>query len=177
MQIPGDLPRETVIERIVRVNHAGEYGAKRVYDGQLTMLSSSSIAPVLERMAEQEHQHFASFEQLLSKRSIRPSALLPIWHIVGFALGAYTALLGKRAAMACTVAIEEVIDEHYNRQIKTLDNDDLELLVMIKTFRSDEAEHRSISLQHGAADAVGYSAIRATIKIATKAAIWLSERF
>jgi 3-demethoxyubiquinol 3-hydroxylase len=110
--LPGDPTAEALVRRMMRVNHAGEYGAKRIYDGQLAVLKRSPVAPVIRRMAEQERRHLEAFEKLLPDRRVRPTALHPLWHAAGYALGAATALLGERAAMACTVAVEEVIDEH-----------------------------------------------------------------
>ena len=119
-RLPGDLDAKAQVQRMIRVDHAGEYGAKRIYDGQLAVLRRSPAAPTIHRMAEQERRHLARFERLVPERRVRPTLLQPLWHVAGFALGAATAMLGKRAAMACTVAVEEVIDRHYARQIEAL---------------------------------------------------------
>src|SRR5258708_5872603 len=111
MTLPGDLPHEAHIRRMIRVNHAGEYGAQRIYAGQLAVLGKSSCAPVLESMARQEQAHLDTFSDWMVKRRVRPTLLMPLWHVAGYALGAATALLGEKAAMACTVAVESVIDE------------------------------------------------------------------
>jgi ubiquinone biosynthesis monooxygenase Coq7 len=161
---------------MIRVDHAGEYGAKRIYDGQLAVLGRSPAAPVIRRMAEQEQRHLAAFDKFIAARRVRPTALSPLWYAAGFALGAATALLGERAAMACTVAVEDVIDEHYRRQSETLGDAEPALKATIDEFRRDEIEHREIGLAHGAASAPGYGALTAAIKAGSRLAIWLSTR-
>lgn len=149
-RLPGDpTPRKT-IERIVRVDHAGEYGAVRIYEGQLAVLGRSRHAPVLRHMAEQERRHRAAFERHIVMRRVRPTALQPLWHVAGFALGAATALMGERAAMACTVAVEEAIDEHYADQIARLGDDEADLRAQLEEFRREELEHRDIGLENEA---------------------------
>ncbi len=174
--LPGDPGREELIHRMIRVDHAGEYGARRIYDGQLAVLKGSALAPVIRRMAEQERRHLEAFEELLARRRVRPTALHPFWHAAGFALGAATALLGERAAMACTVAVEEVIDAHYARQAGQLGPEEAELKALVEEFRHDELEHRDIGLAHGAEEAIAYPVLTAGIKAASRLAIWLSER-
>ena len=120
-RLPGDPSKAEMIKRMIRVDQAGEYGAVRIYEGQLSVLGKSASAPALEHMAEQERRHLDAFNKLIPERRVRPTALLPLWHVAGFALGAGTALLGEKAAHACTVAVEEVIDEHYAGQIARLD--------------------------------------------------------
>ncbi len=175
-RLPGDLTKEQLIERMIRVDQAGEYGAVRIYKGQLSVLGATATAPVIRRMAEQEKEHLETFNDLIGKRRARPTALLPFWHLAGFALGAGTALLGKRAAMACTVAVEEVIDEHYAGQIEQLDASEGELKEVCETFRRHEIEHRDIGLEHGARQAPGYELLTGAIKTGSRLAIWLSER-
>ncbi len=175
-RLPGDPSPEETIRRMIRVDHAGEYGAKRIYDGQLWVLKRSPVAPVIRRMAEQERRHLEAFEALLARRRVRPTALHPLWHAAGFALGATTALLGERAAMACTVAVEEVIDQHYARQAARLGPEEGELKALVEDFRHDELEHRDTGLAHGAEEAIGYPVLTAGIKAASRLAIWLSER-
>ncbi len=114
-RLPGDPPAAALLARMIRVDHAGEYGAARIYAGQLAVLGRSPAGPVIRRMAEQERRHLAAFEALVAARRVRPTALQPLWHAAGWALGAATALLGESAAMACTAAVEEVIDAHYQR--------------------------------------------------------------
>src|SRR5579863_10699543 len=174
--LPGDLPHEERIARMIRVDHAGEYGAKRIYAGQLAVLGRSRKAAEIRRMAEQEERHLAAFDRLLRERRERPTALSPLWHVAGFALGAATALMGERAAMACTVAVEEVIDEHYRDQLATLGDADAGLAAIVADFRADEIEHRHTALKHGAADTPGYSVLSAAIKAGSRLAIWLSTR-
>lgn len=164
------------IDRILRVDHAGEYGAKRIYEGQLAVLGGKPSAPVIRHMAEQEREHLAEFERLIRERQARPSALLPFWHMAGFALGAGTALLGEKAAMACTVAVESVIGEHYRRQEDTLGADESALKETLARFRAEEAEHHDTGLAHGAEEAPAYPLLCGAIKAGTRAAIWIAER-
>ncbi len=175
-RLPGDPSREALIERMIRVDHAGEYGAKRIYDGQLAVLGRAKSAPEIRRMAEQEQRHLAAFDKLIAERRVRPTVLSPLWHAAGFALGAATALMGERAAMACTVAVEEVIDEHYRRQSEALGDSEPALKAAIDEFRRDECVHRDIALAHGAEEAPFYPALTAAIKAGSRLAIWLSTR-
>lgn len=177
--LPGDLSREQLIERMIRVNQAGEYGAVRIYEGQLSVLASSDDAPVIKHMLDQEIEHLGTFSEILKKRRVRPTALMPLWHLAGFALGAGSALMGKQAAMACTVAVEEVIDEHYAAQVQKLEcmgNDEKNLRDTCEKFRGEELEHRKIGLEHGAEQTPGYEALSAIVKTGSRVAIWLSER-
>jgi len=174
--LPGDLPGEEAVGRMIRVDHAGEYGAARIYAGQLAVLGGSEQAGTLRHMAEQEQQHLARFQELLVRRRVRPTALLPFWHVAGFALGAATAALGQRAAMACTVAVEEAIDRHYAAQADALDETEAELRGTIERFRAEELEHRDIGLAHGAEQAPGYRLLKAAIMAGCRVAIALSER-
>lgn len=174
--LPGDLPRRERIARMIRVDHAGEYGAKRIYEGQLVVLGRGPKGPVIEQMAEQEREHLDAFDRLVAERGVRPTLLHPLWHVGAFAMGAATALLGDRAAMACTVAVEEVIDDHYARQAEALGEDEPELKAVIERFRAEEAEHRDIGLEHEAEQAPGYRLLSGAVKAATRTAIWLSER-
>ena len=127
-------------------------------------------------MAEQEREHLDKFNELIGARRVRPTALMPVWHAAGFALGAATALMGERAAMACTAAVEEVIDEHYAKQAAALGDDEAELRETIEKFREDELEHRDTAIAHEAEETPGYEALAAVIKKGSKLAIWLSER-
>jgi len=175
-RLPGDPIGKDLVDRILRVDHAGEYGARRIYEGQLAVLGKSASGPTLRHMAEQEAQHLKAFEKLVVERRSRPTALLPIWHVAGFALGAATALLGEQAAMACTVAVEEVIDEHYRGQIEALGDDEKPLGETLEAFRQDEVAHRDTALASGAEDAPGYAVLTQAVKGASRFAIWLSER-
>ena len=175
-RLPGDLEPADLIARMIRVDHAGEYGARRIYEGQLAVLRDAECAPAIRHMHEQELRHLKHFEDLMVARGARPTALQPLWHIAGFALGAATGLMGERAAMACTVAVEEVIDEHYARQGEQLGAEETELKATIEEFRQEELEHRDIGLAHGAEQTPGYEILSAAIKSGSRLAIWLSER-
>ncbi len=175
-RLPGDLTREQLVERIIRVDHAGELGARRIYEGQLAILKGRAEARPIEHMYRQELEHLKAFEGLIAERRARPSALYPLWHAAGFALGAATALLGPKAAMACTVAVEEVIDEHYRAQSLQLGEDEAPLKARIDKFRAEELEHRDIGLAHGASEAPGYELLKGAIKMGSRLAIWLAER-
>uniref|UniRef100_A0A4W2CBH8 5-demethoxyubiquinone hydroxylase, mitochondrial n=1 Tax=Bos indicus x Bos taurus TaxID=30522 RepID=A0A4W2CBH8_BOBOX len=148
-----NINREAV-DRIIRVDHAGEYGANRIYAGQMAVLGRTSIGPVIQKMWDQEKDHLKKFNELMVAFRVRPTVLMPFWNVVGFALGAGTALLGKEGAMACTVAVEESIAHHYNNQIRTLMEKEPEkyeeLLQVIKKFRDEELEHHDIGLEHDA---------------------------
>ena len=178
-RLPGDPTREEMIDRIIRVDQAGEYGAVRIYEGQLSVLGKSATAPVVAHMLKQEEAHLETFSNMVAKRRVRPTALMPIWHLAGFALGAGTALLGEKAAMACTVAVEEVIDEHYAAQVAKLDEmgaEEQELRDTCEKFRQEELEHRETGLEHGAEQTPGYEPLTALVKTGSRFAIWLSER-
>src|SRR3546814_4906889 len=129
--LPGDIEPEAHLARMLRVDHAGEYGARRIYEGQLAVLGKSACAPTLKHMHAQELVHLRTFEDLLVRHRVRPTLLQPVWHVAGFALGAATALLGEKAAMACTVAVEEVIDEHYAGQRSEEHTSELQSLMRI----------------------------------------------
>ena len=175
-RLPGDPTPREVVARTIRVDHAGEYGARRIYEGQLAVLGRTRYGPVLRHMKAQEQVHLDTFSRLVAQRRVRPTALLPFWHVAGYALGAGTALLGHRAAMACTVAVEEAIDEHYRAQAEALGEDEAELKARIEHFRAEELEHRDIGLEHEAERAPGYRLLSAAIKAGCKVAIRLSER-
>ena len=175
-QLPGDRPPAEERARMVRVDQAGEYGATRIYAGQLAVIRRGRAAGAIREMAEQEQRHLAQFDRLTAKRRVRPTALAPLWHVAGYALGAATALLGERAAMACTVAVEEVIDGHYAGQAERLAGDDPELAEAIGAARADELAHRETALAHQATEAPGYELLSAAIKTGARIAIWLSER-
>lgn len=174
--MPGDKSPEALVDRIIRVDQAGEYGAVRIYAGQLAVLPEGPAKDAVRAMAKQEAEHLAVFDKLMVERRARPTALQPLWHVAGFALGAATALLGPRAAMACTVAVEEAIDEHYAAQAEALGDDEQELRRRIEEFRQDELEHRATALAHEAEKATAYPLLSAAIKSGSRLAIWLSER-
>lgn len=167
------------IARMIRVDQAGEFGATRIYAGQLAVLGDRGPhAAEIAGMAEQEAGHRARFDALMVRRGVRPTALAPFWNLAGFALGAATALIGPEAAMACTAAVEEEIDRHYTRQLDELEETgaDPELAAMIAEFRDDEREHRDAALAAGAERAPGYPVLSGLIRLGCRAAIGLSER-
>jgi 3-demethoxyubiquinol 3-hydroxylase len=174
---PGSM---TDIEAMIRVDHAGEYGAVRIYEGQLAVLrrrkGAAHSVTTIAHMAEQEQRHLKAFDTLVNERRVRPTALEPVWRIAGFALGAATAALGEKAAFACTAAVEEVIDEHDAAQIAALEDKDPALKGRIEDFRADEAAHRNTALAEGAEQAPGYKLLSETIKAGCRIAIKLSER-
>lgn len=174
--LPGDISKAERVARIIRVDQAGEFGAARIYAGQLAVLGKSPVAPVLRDMAAQEQRHLEAFNKLMVERRVRPTLLAPVWHVAGFALGAASALLGERAAMACTVAVEEVIDEHYAKQAAQLGDDEKPLRDLVEEFRGDENAHRDTALKHDAQDTPGYEILTGAIKSASRLAIWLSTR-
>ncbi|WP_421988997.1 demethoxyubiquinone hydroxylase family protein [Roseococcus sp.] len=164
------------LEEVIRVDHAGEYGAKRIYQGQLAILRNTRHGPIIEHMQEQEQVHLDAFSRLIAQRRVRPTALLPLWHVAGFALGAATAAMGYRAAMACTVAVEEAIDEHYQEQEATLGEDEAALKADIARFRAEELEHRDIGIANEAELTPAYRLLSAVIKAGCKVAIRVAEK-
>ena len=179
--LPGDAPPEAEIARMIRVDHAGEYGAVRIYEGQLAVARVAAWGrrrggEEIRRMAAQEQRHLAAFDELVRARHVRPSALEPLWHVAGYALGAASALFGEQAAMACTVAVEDVIDEHYRGQADRLGDSDPALGETIAAFRADELHHRDVALAHGAEEALGYEVMSALVRAGSRLAIWLSTR-
>jgi ubiquinone biosynthesis monooxygenase Coq7 len=175
-RLPGDPTPRQQVARAIRVDHAGEYGAKRIYQGQLAVLRGTKWEPLIRHMQAQEQVHLDTFSRLIAERRVRPTALLPFWHVAGFALGAATALLGHRGAMACTVAVEEAIDEHYQEQEAALGADEAVLKGHIAAFRAEELEHRAIGLENEAEQAPAYRLLSAAIKAGCKVAIKVSER-
>ena len=164
------------IARFLRVNQAGELGAVRIYQGQRAVLGRGRHGALLAHMADQEQHHLETFSRMIGERQVRPTMLSPLWHVAGFMLGAGTALLGEKAAMACTVAVEETIDAHYAEQAEQLGEDEAALKDTIRQFRDEELEHRDIGLANGAEQAPAYPVLSTAIKTGCKIAIWLSER-
>jgi ubiquinone biosynthesis monooxygenase Coq7 len=172
---PGD--RQPDPASMLRVNQAGEYGATRIYAGQLAVIGQDRQAGrVIARMASQERRHLQRFDAMMADRQVRPTALQPLWKAAGFALGAATALMSERAAMACTDAIETEIDRHYGQQLDELGESDPELTAEIADFRAEELEHRETARDHGAAEAMGYPLLTAAIRAGCRLAIGLSKR-
>lgn len=173
---PGDPSKDALVESMIRVNQAGEYGAMRIYAGQLAVLRHGAASEKIKEMAAQEREHLDAFNKLAAERRVRPTALEPLWHLAGFALGAATALMGEKAAMACTVAVEEVIEEHYADQAAKLGEDEAPLRETIQKFRADELEHRDTAVAHHARETPGYELLASAIKAGSRLAIWLSTR-
>ena len=166
-----------ILEQIIRVDHAGEYGATRIYDGQIAVFGKNSkIGKTIQHMADQEQEHIDKFNELILEHRVRPTALLPVWNIAGFALGASTAFLGEKAAMACTVAVEKVIGEHYQEQLDLLEDDQKDLKKTISKFRDDELEHHDIGIEHDAESAPGYKIMSKVIELGCKTAIAISKK-
>ena len=174
--MPGDPTRQELVESMIRVDHAGEHGAVRIYEGQLAVLAGTGSEATIRDMAKQERRHLDGFDALVADRKVRPTILGPLWHVAGYALGAGTALLGPKAAMACTQAVEEVIDDHYAAQAGKLGDDEADLRNMIEEYRADEREHRDTAVEHGAEQAPGYEILTGAVKAGSRLAIWLSTR-
>jgi ubiquinone biosynthesis monooxygenase Coq7 len=177
--LPGDRPKHKIISSIIRVNHAGEFGAKRIYQGQLDYTQDQETWNLINHMKKQEEKHLDYFANAIKKRRVRPTILMPLWHLYGYALGALTAKLGKTSAMACTESVEEVINEHYLDQLQKLTHyhEEKELKKHIEQFRQEELEHQSIAQQYDAAKAPMHKALAAVIKISCKFAIQMSKIF
>lgn len=170
---------ETYTHPMIRVNQAGEMGATRIYAGQLAALGHDpELKAILDHMAEQEQDHLTKFNKMMVERRVRPTALSPLWSILGFGLGYMTAKFSKEAAMACTVAVEEVIEEHYQEQLDALQSvpEEQALRDLIKHCQADEIAHRDEALVQGAEQTPGYSLLTGLIKGGVKTAIWLSKR-
>ncbi|HEX8300848.1 demethoxyubiquinone hydroxylase family protein [Sphingomonas sp.] len=172
---PGDA-REPM-QRMVRVDQAGEYGATRIYAGQLAVMGDRiPAARTIAGMAAQEQRHRAFFDAMIARRGVRPTALQPLWNVAGFALGAVTAAIGPNAAMACTAAVETEIDLHYRQQIEELGASDPELGAAVSQFRDEELEHLDTAIQSGAENLPAYPLLSGMIRLGCRAAIALSKR-
>ncbi|CAD7089777.1 unnamed protein product [Hermetia illucens] len=167
-------------DEIIRVDHAGELGADRIYAGQMAILGKTEVGPTIKHMWEQEKEHRRQFEELINRYRVRPTVMTPVWNVAGFLLGAGSALLGEKAAMACTVAVETVIVEHYNDQLRQImeasPTPDKELLEIITKFRDEEQEHHDTGIDHGAEQAPFYKALTEVIKLGCKTAIAISKK-
>jgi len=162
---------------MLRVNQAGEYGATRIYAGQLAVLRKGSpAAHAISGMARQEERHLERFNALMAARRVRPTLLQPLWDVAGFALGAATALMSEKAAMACTDAVETEIDRHYGEQLEALGEEDPVLAADIAEFRAEELEHQATARAHGATEAVAFPLLSAAIRAGCRVAIGLSKR-
>ena len=169
-----------ILEEIIRVDHAGERGAIKIYEGQLlalkTIKQDKSLKEKIEKMKEHEKEHLEYFEKEIQKRKIKPTYLLPLWDIMGVSLGFGSALLGKKAAMLCTASVEEVIEDHYENQLKNLGNDEMELKAKIEKFKGDEINHKNIAYESGATNEGIYSIMDKVIKTGSRIAITISEK-
>lgn len=177
MTMKDHLTTEEKIDRFLRVDHAGELGAKRIYQGQIAVLQNHPVAPEIQHMMEQEQEHLDTFENLINDYETRPSVFTPFWNAAGFALGAATAAMGPKAAMACTIAVEEVIGEHYDEQANALGDDEADLRKTLLKFRDEELEHRDTAVDHDGEQAVGYPVLRQIIQTGCRTAIKLAERY
>ena len=164
------------IERFLRVDHAGERAAQQIYKGQLAVLANHEMADEIRHMMDQEVEHLETFDSLLNERQVRPSLLDPLWGAAGFTLGVVTAAMGPKAAMACTIAVEEVIGEHYQKQADILGEDEHELQATVERFRDDELEHRDIAVEHDGREARHYSLLRKVIQRGCRTAIKIAEK-
>jgi 3-demethoxyubiquinol 3-hydroxylase len=172
---PGTKKADTAA--MLRVDQAGEYGATRIYAGQLAILGSRhQMARAISAMAGQEERHRLHFDQMIAQRGVRPTVLQPFWNVAGFALGAVTAAISPEAAMACTAAIETEIDRHYSEQLEELGESDPELSAAIASFQAEEVEHRDTAIAHGAENAPAYPLLSGAIRLGCRAAIALSKR-
>jgi len=171
---------QKTLEEIIRVDHAGERGAIKIYEGQLlalkTIKQDNDLKDKIEKMKDHEKEHLEYFEKEIQKRKIKPTYFLPLWDLMGVTLGFGTALLGKKATMLCTASVEEVIEDHYQNQLKKLGNDEMDLKSKIKEFKEDEANHKNIAYESGASNKGLYSIMDRFIKTGSRIAITISEK-
>ena len=171
---------QKTLEEIIRVDHAGERGAIKIYEGQLlalkTIKQDNNLKDKIEEMKEQEKEHLEYFEKEIQKRKIKPTYLLPLWDVMGVALGFGTAILGKKAAMLCTASVEEVIEDHYQNQLKKLGNDEMDLKAKIEKFKEEEVNHKNIAYESGATNKGIYSIMDKVIRTGSRIAITISEK-
>ena len=175
-----DKTDKKTLEEIIRVDHAGERGAAKIYEGQLLALKTikrdETLKDKIEEMKKQEKEHLEYFEKEIQKRKIKPTSLLPLWDIMGVALGFSSALLGKKATLLCTASVEEVIDEHYQNQLKKLGSDEKDLKKKIEEFKKDEINHKNIAYKAGATNKGLYSIMDKVIRTGSRIAITISEK-
>lgn len=178
--MPGENVAGRRLEEMIRVDHAGEYGAVQIYRGQRAVFAriegKSHAAKLIAEMEAGEQEHLKTFDRLIAERGVRPTLMAPVWRVAGFGLGAMTALLGEQAAHACTEAVEEVIEEHYGRQSEELEGVDRELKHVVDKFRAEEIAHKETAIDQGARHAPGYPVLSAVIKFGCRAAIRISEK-
>ena len=179
-QFPGDGAVDRRLAEMIRVDHAGEFGAVQIYRGQLAVFRNQAdkerVADLIAEMEAGEQTHLDTFDRMIVERGVRPTVMAPVWRIMGFGLGAATALMGEKAAHACTAAVEEAIEEHYAEQAKALDGVDAELKGVVEKFRLEELEHRDTAIVEGAKNAPGYGVLSGAIKFGCKLAIKVSEK-
>ena len=164
------------LDSILRVDHAGETAAAKIYDGQLAILKNTPVGPTIQHMKDQEEEHLDTFNRLLVENDTRPTALLPLWNVMGYGLGVASALMGEKAAMACTIAVEEVIGEHYAKQAEALDKKDDKLKSTLEKFRDDELDHLETGVQHDGESAPGYEIMKTIVQFGCRTAIKISEK-
>ena len=171
---------KTKIEQFLRVDHAGERGAIKIYEGQLlalnTILKDEDLKNTIKKMKDQEKEHLDFFNKEIKKRKIKPTKLLPLWDLLGVGLGFGSAIIGKKAVMLCTASVEEVIDEHYQNQLKKIGDDEANLKKKIEKFRVDEVEHKNIAYEAGATNKGFYSIMDKIIRTGSRIAITISEK-
>ena len=169
-----------ILEEIIRVDHAGERGAIKIYEGQLlalkTIKQDEKLKNIIEEMKEHEKEHLEYFEKEIQKRNMKPTYFLPLWDLMGISLGFGTALLGKKAAMLCTASVEEVIENHYENQLRKIGEDEKDLKTKIKKFKGDEVNHKNIAYESGATKNGLYSIMDKIIRTGSKIAITISEK-
>ncbi|MBL8548827.1 MAG: demethoxyubiquinone hydroxylase family protein [Hyphomonadaceae bacterium] len=177
---PADAARSRRLEAMIRVDHAGEFGAVQIYKGQRAVFEAArgkdKSAALIAEMEAGEKSHLDTFDRLVAERGVRPTLLAPVWRLAGFGLGAATALLGEKAVHACTAAVEEVIEQHYAKQAEELGEEEPAFRETIEQFRADESAHKETALKEGAEEAPGYRLLSSAIKLGCRAAIAISER-
>lgn len=177
---PGKGAQKRQLAEMIRVDHAGEFGAVQIYRGQRAVFdrieAKAHVARLVGEMEAGEQEHLRTFDRLIAERGVRPTLMAPLWSIAGYGLGVVTALMGEQAAHACTEAVEEVIEEHYGRQAESLAGVDRELLGIVERFRADEIQHKETAIEQGARNAPGYGALSAIVKFGCRAAIRISEK-
>ena len=170
-----------LLEQFIRVDHAGERGAIKIYEGQLlalkTFMKNDKLKNQIEEMKEHEKEHAEFFDKEIKKRNIKPTKFLPLWDLLGVGLGFGSTILGTKAAMLCTASVEEVIDEHYQNQINRIEDDEKELKKKIVKFREDELHHKDIAYDNGATKEGFYSILDKVIKTSSRIAITISEKY
>lgn len=178
--MPGEDVRERKLAEMIRVDHAGEYGAVQIYRGQRAVFDRTEgkahAARLIAEMEEGEQEHLKTFDRMIAERGVRPTIMAPVWRVAGFGLGAVTALMGEHAAHACTEAVEDVIEEHYGRQSTALRGVDSELKHVVDKFREEEIAHKETAIEQGARRAPAYPVLSAVIKFGCRAAIRISEK-